>query len=57
MNPPLETIAEHFASGNIVLLERWRALVRSDSSLPEQRLKFSDAELEDHLPALLNSII
>jgi hypothetical protein len=31
--------------------------VRSDSSLPARRLAFSDRELEDHLPALLDSII
>jgi hypothetical protein len=57
MNSPFLEAADHFATGKTALLERWRALVRSDSSLPEQRLNFSDAELEDHLPALLDSII
>jgi signal transduction histidine kinase/CheY-like chemotaxis protein len=57
MNPALETAANHFATHKNALLERWRTLVRSDSTLPKQRLTFSDAELEDHLPALLDSII
>ena len=57
MNPALETAANHFADRKNILLERWRELVRSDSSLPEQRLNFTDEELDDHLPALLDAII
>jgi hypothetical protein len=53
----LRAAAEHFRSGKHALLARWREGVRADSSLPEQRVKFSDRELEDHLPALLNSIV
>jgi signal transduction histidine kinase/CheY-like chemotaxis protein len=53
----LRTAAEHFRSGKHALLARWRERVRADSSLPEQRVKFSDRELEDHLPALLDSIV
>jgi hypothetical protein len=37
-------------------LARWRELVRADSRLPERRLSFTDEQLEDHLPALLDSI-
>ena len=57
MDPALATAADHFATHKNALLARWRERVRSDSSLPEQRLMFSDRELEDHLPALLDSII
>jgi hypothetical protein len=57
MNPALETAADHFGTQKNALLARWRERVRSDSTLPEQRLKFSDAELEDHLPALLDGIV
>jgi hypothetical protein len=53
----LKSAAEHFKLGRPALLARWRERVRSDSRLPEQRVKFSDRELEDHLPALLDSII
>jgi len=53
----LRAAAEHFRSGKHALLARWREGIRADSSLPEQRVKFSDRELEDHLPALLNSIV
>lgn len=57
MNPPLATAADYFATQKDTLLARWRERVRSDSSLPEQRLTFSDKELEDHLPTLVDSII
>jgi signal transduction histidine kinase len=57
MNPARATAADHFATHKNHILARWRERVRSDSSLPEQRLSFSDQELEDHLPALLDSII
>jgi RsbT co-antagonist protein rsbRD N-terminal domain len=56
MNPALATAADHFANQKNALLAQWRERVRSDSSLPEQRLTFSDRELEDHLPALLEGI-
>jgi signal transduction histidine kinase/ActR/RegA family two-component response regulator len=53
----LRAAAEHFSSGKHALLARWRERVRVDSRLPEQRVRFSDRELEDHLPALLESIV
>jgi signal transduction histidine kinase len=56
MNPALATAADHFANQKNALLAQWRERVRSDSSLPEQRLTFSDGELEDHLPMLLDCI-
>jgi len=49
--------AEHLRACKQSLLSRWRESVRGDSRLPEQRLTFSDSELEDHLPALLDSIV
>jgi hypothetical protein len=54
---PFQRAAEHFKVGKHILLARWRERVRADSNLPEQRVKFSDRELVDHLPALLDSII
>lgn len=57
MNPARVKAAEHFATRKNGLLGLWRQRVRSDSSLPEQRLSFSDRELEDHLPALLDVMI
>jgi hypothetical protein len=53
----LRAAAEHFRSGKQALLARWRERVRADSNLPEQRLAFSDRELEDHLPALFDTIV
>jgi signal transduction histidine kinase/CheY-like chemotaxis protein len=53
----LKSAAEHFKLNKHPLLARWRERVRGDSSLPEQRVNFSDRELEDHLPALLDTII
>lgn len=57
MDDRVRSAAEHFRSGKHVLLARWRERVRADSSLPEQRVEFSDRELENHLPALLDSIV
>ena len=57
MDHHFKSAAEHFKVGRHILLARWRERVRADSNLPEQRVKFSDRELEDHLPALLDSII
>jgi signal transduction histidine kinase/ActR/RegA family two-component response regulator len=53
----LKVAAGHFRSGKPALLVRWRERVRADSNLPEQRVTFSDRELEDHLPALFDSIV
>jgi signal transduction histidine kinase len=57
MDNRLKSAAEHFKLSKHTLLARWREHVRADSSLPEQRIKFSDRELEDHLPALLDTIV
>jgi hypothetical protein len=57
LNSYLEVAAEHFAVRRNALMESWRASVRSDPSLPEQRLRFSDEELDDPLPALVDNII
>jgi signal transduction histidine kinase len=53
----LRAAAEHFRLGKHALLARWRERVRADSNLPEQRVTFTDRELEDHLPALFDSIV
>ncbi|MGH7906805.1 MAG: ATP-binding protein [Candidatus Binataceae bacterium] len=53
----LTAVATHFASIKTGILARWCELVRADSGLPERRLTFSDAELQDHLPALLDSLV
>jgi signal transduction histidine kinase/ActR/RegA family two-component response regulator len=50
-------VATHLRNSREAILSRWRDLVRQDSRLPEQRLKFSDAQLEDHLPGLLDQIV
>jgi signal transduction histidine kinase/ActR/RegA family two-component response regulator len=49
--------AEHLRARKGTLLSQWRELVRADSRLPERRLTFTEEELEDHLPALLDSIV
>jgi signal transduction histidine kinase/ActR/RegA family two-component response regulator len=56
MTPAHLLAAEHLIACKAALLARWRDLVRADSRLPDSRLYFSDEELEDHLPALLDSI-
>ena len=53
----LEHIGDYFKSCRERLLARWCEKVRSDNSLPEQRLSFSEEDLQDHLPALLDSMI
>jgi signal transduction histidine kinase/ActR/RegA family two-component response regulator len=53
----LRAAAGHFRSGKQTLLARWRERVRADSNLPEQRVKFSDRQLEDHLPVLFDTIV
>jgi signal transduction histidine kinase/ActR/RegA family two-component response regulator len=57
VDPRLRSAAEYFKIGKHALLARWRERVRADPSLPVQCVKFSDRELEDHLPALLDSIV
>lgn len=57
MDDRLKSTAEHFKLNKHSLLARWRERVRADSSLPERRVGFSDRELEDHLPALLDTIV
>ena len=49
--------ADHLSGCKKTLLANWRNVVRCDPKLPERRLSFTDPELEDHLPALLDSII
>ena len=57
MKPQYSVAAEHLGACMHTLLARWRELVRADTRLPERRLTFTDPELEDHLPALLESIV
>ncbi len=48
--------AEHLSVCKNDLLTRWRGLVRADARLPDGRLSFTNDQLDDHLPALLESI-
>jgi two-component system CheB/CheR fusion protein len=53
----LRAAAEHFRSSKPAVMARWHERVRADLNLPEQRVTFTDRELEDHLPALFDSIV
>lgn len=53
----LEDVRAHFDARQDALLARWRDLARADASLPGERLRFSDQELEDHFSALLRALI
>ncbi|HJU11480.1 MAG TPA: ATP-binding protein, partial [Candidatus Binataceae bacterium] len=57
VNVRLEHIGDLFKSCRENLLDRWCQMVRADESLPAQRLTLSDADLKDHLPALLDTIV
>jgi signal transduction histidine kinase len=48
--------ADGLQSRKSALLEKWREMVRADPRLPDCRLRLDDEQLEDHLPALLDSI-
>lgn len=52
-----QDVSAHFEARQDTLLARWRDLVRADPTLPDQRVGFTDEELEDHLPALLRALI
>src|SRR5271155_2407045 len=57
MNPLFPSVGIHFELQKAVLLARWREMVRADDRLPAQRLSFTDSELDDHLPSLIEQII
>jgi RsbT co-antagonist protein rsbRD N-terminal domain len=57
MPVPNSIAANHLSTSKKTLFINWRNVVRGDPKLPERRLSFTDSELEDHLPALLDSII
>jgi two-component system, chemotaxis family, CheB/CheR fusion protein len=52
-----DVVLAHFQARQQTLLARWRDLARDDLTLPDQRLSFTDQELEDHLPELLQVLI
>lgn len=53
---PKNIAGEYLIDRKAALLTSWREFVRADERLPVYRLAFTDAELEDHLPDLLDSI-
>jgi signal transduction histidine kinase/ActR/RegA family two-component response regulator len=57
MAAPRSIAADHLSGSKKTILTSWRNVVRADPKLPERRLSFTDAELLDHLPALLDTII
>ncbi len=57
MNPFFASVGNHFEIQKAVLLARWREMARTDERLPAQRLSFTDSELDDHLPSLIEQII
>jgi hypothetical protein len=57
VNPAFNTAAHHLTTQRNSLLERWRTAVVADENLPKQSLAFTIEELDDHLPALLETIV
>jgi signal transduction histidine kinase/CheY-like chemotaxis protein len=57
MTMRFEPVRAHFDAKREALLTRWRELARTDRKLPEQRLRLTDQELDDHLRVLLQDII
>jgi len=52
-------LAEYFASREEALVARWRLAARADDTHAQacQRLNLSDAEIDDHFPALLDAVV
>jgi len=52
-------LAEYFASREEALVARWRLAARADDTQAQacQRLNLSDAEIDDHFPALLDAVV
>ncbi len=52
-------LAEYFASREEALVARWRLAARADDTQAQacQRLHLSDAEIDDHFPALLDAVV
>src|SRR5438445_6779209 len=56
---PYPKLAEYFASREEALVARWRLAARADDTQAQacQRLHLSDAEIDDHFPALLDAVV
>jgi len=56
---PYPELAEYFASREEALVARWRLAARADDTQAQacQRLHLSDAEIDDHFPALLDAVV
>ena len=56
---PYPELAEYFASREEALVARWRLAARADDTQAQacQRLNLSDAEIDDHFPALLDAVV
>src|SRR5438093_2017223 len=54
---PYPELAEYFASREEALVARWRLAARAADTQACQRLHLSDAEIDDHFPALLDAVV
>ena len=54
---PYPELAEYFASREEALVARWRLAARAADTQACQRLHPSDAEIDDHFPALLDAVV
>src|SRR6266404_1118006 len=54
---PYPDLAEYFASREETLVARWRSAARADETQACQRLNLSDADIDDHFPALLDAVV
>lgn len=52
----LDRLAAHLTHQRQDIMARWRALVRREPSQPASRLNLSDADLDDHLPSLIDKL-
>jgi len=52
----LDRFVDHFRARKESLLKNWCERARADENLPGKRLFFSDEELKDHLPSLLDAM-
>ncbi len=54
---PYPELAEYFASREEALVARWRSAARAADTQACPRLNLSDAEIDDHFPALLDAVV
>jgi len=54
---PYPALADYLASRKEALLARWRLAARTDAEQPCRRLNLTDADFDDHFPALLDALV